>query len=384
MRFEFATATRIIFGQGSFEEIPDHASKLGTSACIVLGKTQERAEPLLKGLREKGIETTLVFIAQEPTTTLALEAVQTARAHQCDFVISMGGGSVLDLGKVVAALLTNQGEFMDYLEVIGKGMPLSHAAAPHIAVPTTAGTGAEVTRNSVLDSPEYRVKVSMRSPLMLPTLAVVDPLLTLSMPAELTASTGLDAFTQLIEAYVCNQANPLTDGICIEGIKRAARSLQKACESGSDVDAREDMAIASLFGGLALANAKLGAVHGFSGTLGGMYPMPHGVICAQLLPHVMESNLLALQQRMPNSDAQTRYKEVAQIITGSFDAEATDGVLWVKKLCSQLPIPELSSYGLNSKDFPKIIKQSKKSSSMKGNPIALSDPELLEILNNVL
>ncbi|CAB1081461.1 Alcohol dehydrogenase (EC [Olavius algarvensis Delta 1 endosymbiont] len=269
MRFEFATAGRIIFGPGTLGEIGDLASDRGHRAFLVTGKDVERAAPVMKQLKNQGITITQFSIPGEPTTELVLTAVESARRAACEFVIAMGGGSVLDAGKVVAAMLTNSGELMDYLEVIGQGQPLSEKPAVFMAIPTTAGTGAEVTRNAVLDSPQHRVKVSMRSPLMLPDLALIDPELTYSIPPDITAVTGLDAFTQLLEAYVTEQANPLTDGICREGLQRAARSLKKACLDGKNTGARRDMCLASLFGGLALANAKLGAVHGFAGPLGG-------------------------------------------------------------------------------------------------------------------
>ncbi|MHC4843264.1 MAG: iron-containing alcohol dehydrogenase, partial [Planctomycetota bacterium] len=209
-------------------------------------------------------------------------AVGAAKNQRCDFVIGIGGGSVVDTGKGVAAMVMKEGELEDYLEVVGRGQKIKNRTAPYVAIPTTAGTGAEVTRNAVIKVPDKKVKVSMRSPLMLPEVALVDSELTYSMPPEVTASTGLDALTQLMEVYVSNKANPLTDGICREGLIRAGRSLQKAYEDGSNREAREDMAMASLFGGLALANAKLGAVHGFAGPLGGEIEAPHGVICAML------------------------------------------------------------------------------------------------------
>src|SRR5205807_1153012 len=173
---------------------------------------------------------------------------------------------------------------------------------------------------------EHHVKVSLRSPLMLPKVALVDPQLTYDLPAELTASTGLDALTQLIEPYVSCKANPLTDSICAEGIRRAARSLRPAFDNGTDKSAREDMALASLFGGLALANAGLGAVHGFAAPIGGMFPAPHGAVCAALLPQVMEVNLRALRQRAPQSEALARFVEIARILTGRAEADANDGV----------------------------------------------------------
>jgi alcohol dehydrogenase class IV len=253
-----------------------------------------------------------------------------------------------------------------------------------MAIPTTAGTGAEVTRNAVLDSPRHRVKVSMRSRSMLPAVALVDPELTYSMPPAVTAVTGLDAFTQLLEAYVSQQANPMTDGICREGLERAARSLKKAYLDGSDASARQDMCLASLFGGLALANAKLGAVHGFAGPLGGMYEAPHGAVCAGLLPYVMEANVAALQSRAPESPALERYDEVARIITGTPSARAADGITWVYELCRQMQVPPLAVYGIKASQFPEVVKQSQKASSMKGNPIVLTTEELLAILRRAV
>ena len=301
MRFEFATATRILFGPGALQEAALAAATLGRRALVVTGGSVERAAPLLEQLKAQGVEATTFAVAGEPTMATILAGLERAKELACDLVIGLGGGSVLDSGKAIAALLTNGGDPLDYLEVIGRGQALARPAAPYIAIPTTAGTGSEVTRNAVLASPEHRVKVSLRSPLMLPRLAIVDPELTYSLPPSITASTGLDALTQLIEPYVCNSANPLTDALCREGIVRVARSLQRAYEDGKDPTAREDMALASLFGGLALANAKLGAVHGFAGPLGGLFPAPHGAICARLLPSVMKANVRALQARAPET-----------------------------------------------------------------------------------
>jgi alcohol dehydrogenase class IV len=380
MKFEFATATRILFGSGIIDDVPALSVELGKRACVVTGRTGERARSLLEQLRANGIESITSHVDGEPTTESVKETVETARQTKCDFVISMGGGSVIDTGKAVAAMLTNNGKLEDYLEIVGAGKTITRAAAPHIAIPTTAGTGAEVTRNAVLGVPEHQVKVSMRSPLMLPCLAVVDPNLTHTMSPSVTASTGLDALTQLIEVYVSNKANPLTDGICREGMKRAGRSLRRAYEDGDDPIAREDMAIASLFGGLGLANAKLGAVHGFAGPLGGMLSAPHGAVCARLLPFVMEANVQALQNRGSASKILSRYDEVAQLLTGRTTAKANDGVQWVQDLCTVLNVPPLTEYGLDEPDFPAVVAKAKKSSSMKGNPIELTDSELVGIL----
>ena len=380
MRFEFATATRIIFGTGTIEEVAQLAAEMGSSAFVVAGRSTERAQPLLEQLNKQAIECVTFSVPGEPTTTIVKEGVREARKAKSDLVIGIGGGSVLDTGKAIAAMLTNSGELEDYLEVVGRGQPLTKSPVPYIAIPTTAGTGAEVTRNSVLGVPEHRVKVSMRSPLMLPCSAVVDSVLTHSMPPSITASTGLDALAQLMEVYVSNKANPLTDGICREGLKRAARSLRQAYEDGGNAAAREDMALASLLGGLALANAKLGAVHGFAGPLGGMISAPHGVICAKLLPYVMETNVRALQKRAADSPALTRYDEVAQLLIGKATVRADDGVAWVQELCGALKVPSLVEFGLKEEDLPAVVAKSRKSSSMKGNPIELTDNELVEIL----
>jgi alcohol dehydrogenase class IV len=380
MRFEFATTTRIIFGAGTVNEVATLAAGFGRRAFLVTGSATNRAAPLVAQLGQENIEVRSYAIAGEPTTSLALEGALQAREFGAKVIIGYGGGSALDSGKAIAALMTNGGDIYDYLEVIGRGQPLTEPPAPYIAIPTTAGTGAEVTRNAVLASAEHQVKVSLRSPLMLPRLAIVDPELTYSLPPAVTASTGLDALTQVMEPFVSGMANPLTDAICREGLWRAGRSLRRAYERGDDAAAREDMALTSLFGGLALANAKLGAVHGFAGPIGGMFPAPHGVICARLLPLVMEANLRALEARAAGSPALARYDEVAQLLTEDGEARAADGLAWVQELCQALAVPPLSEYGLSAGDFPEVVTQSQKASSMKGNPIVLSEAELTGIL----
>jgi alcohol dehydrogenase class IV len=383
MKFEFATASRIIFGQGTVKEVALTASEAGKCALLVTGRGIERAAPLLESLTKTGMKTFTFSVSGEPTIDLTVDGVELARQNACDVVIGMGGGSVIDTSKAIAALLTNSGDIMDYLEVIGRGKPLSRPSAFCIAIPTTAGTGAEVTMNSVLTSPEHRVKVSLRSPTLLPDLAVVDPELTYSMPPSLTASTGLDALTQIIESFVSVKSNPLTDAICLEGMKRASRSLRQAFEDGSDSAAREDMAIVSLFGGLALANSKLGAIHGIAGPMGGMLPVPHGVICAHLLPFVMEVNVRALR-RHNSQQYLLRYDQVAQIITARSDARAEDGIAWAHDLHDSFNIPGLSSFGITEHDFPDLVGRAKKASSMKGNPVDLTDEELTEILQKAV
>jgi alcohol dehydrogenase class IV len=291
---------------------------------------------------------------------------------------------VLDSGKAIAALATNPGDVLDYLEVIGKGRALLHSPLAYMAIPTTAGTGSEVTRNAVIESPEQNVKVSLRSPWMLPRVALVDPELTYHLPPHITASSGLDALAQLIEPFVSLKANPMTDAICREGLSYAACSLRHAYENGADQEAREGMSLASLFGGLALANAALGAVHGFAAPLGGMLHAPHGALCARLLPLVMEANLNALAARQPEHPALARYAEIAQILTGDKNASARAGVAWVHDLMSRLQIPTLSAYGMCEADFPEAVAKTMRANSFKGNPIALTQEELLTILEQAI
>ncbi len=380
MKFEFATAARIIFGQGTISEVSVNAQEMGKRACLVTGDSIERAKVLTEKLERNKIEYVTFSVKGEPTTTIAKLGTDTARDSKCDYVISIGGGSVLDTGKAIAAMLTNPGVLEDYLEVVGQGKPLANRAAPHIAIPTTAGTGAEVTKNSVLGVPEHQVKVSMRSTSMLPALAVIDPLLTYSMSPYVTATTGLDALTQLIEALVSIKSNPMTDGICLEGITAAGHSLQKAYENGNDENARRNMSLAGLFGGLALANAGLGAVHGFAGPLGGMISASHGAICAALLPFVIEVNVQALKARDPESKSLERYNIIAKILTNNKNAQAEQAIEWIRNLCKTMQIPSLKKLGLEQKDIPIAAAKSRKSSSMKGNPIELTDEELAEIL----
>ncbi|MCP3943805.1 MAG: iron-containing alcohol dehydrogenase [Desulfobacteraceae bacterium] len=296
-------------------------------------------------------------------------------------IISYGGGSVIDTGKAVAALLTNPGDPINYLEVIGKGLPIRNQPAFYLAIPTTSGTGAEVTPNAVLSSTRHMVKVSMRHQKMLPDIALVDPELTLSMPPSLTASTGLDALTQLIEAYISPFSNPLVDGICEQGIKHACRSLKKAWERGDDLKAREDMSIASLFSGFALANAKLGAVHGIAGPLGAMIKAPHGLICGKLLPFVMETNIRALDHDHPCLD---RFQKIAAILTNNPRAIIKDGIDWINQICDTFKLAPLRKFGLTAEMIPTILTKSLNSSSMKGNPVELTKTQIQSILKQII
>ncbi len=398
--FEFATAGRIIFGNGVAQRIGDLGRELGQRALLAYGVTLEQCQDLRQRLEAAGVTIVLYPVTGEPSVESVQQGVTLAQQEGCDLVIGIGGGSAIDTGKAIAALATNPGEVLDYLEVVGRGQPLAHPPLPYLAVPTTAGTGAEVTRNAVLSAPAAnateadaappRVKVSLRSPLMLPRLALVDPALTFSLPPEVTASTGMDALAQLIEPYVCNRPNPLVDAICLQGIPLAWQALPQAYHNGQDSAAREAMSLASLYGGLALANARLGAVHGFAGVLGGLYGAPHGVICARLLPPVTAFNLRALKERHRDHPAMWRYATVAELLAGS-DPTIRDPRQHVSALVSRLDdlvealhIPRLGQYGLQREHFPAIIQQAARASSMQGNPLVLTEAEMAEILERAM
>jgi len=384
MAFEFATASRITFGSGTVKQVAPAARQWGSRVQLVTGHDPERWNHFRAEIEATGAHCSAFAVAGEPTVDLIAQGLQQARAEKCDVVISIGGGSVIDAGKAIAGLLPNPGEVLDYVEVVGKGQPLLNPAAPFIAVPTTAGTGSEVTRNAVLGVPARQVKASLRSAFLLPRLAVIDPELTLGLPPAITAHTGLDALTQLIEAYVSVRSNPVTDGFCRQGIPLAARSLRKAFHHGDDAAARTDMSLAALFSGMALANAGLGVIHGFAAPLGGRFSAPHGAICAAILPYGMEINLRALRARAIDSAAIGRYEEVARMLTGRPNATAEDGISWVWEVSLELQIPPLTAYGIGDQDVPTLVAEAANASSTKANPLALTAEELSEVLTRAM
>jgi alcohol dehydrogenase class IV len=384
MNFDFATSNRILFGRGKLSQAGEIAAQMGTMAFLVTGTGKAQPERVQALLEEKGIGWAAFPVSGEPTVELAHQAVTAAKEARADLVIGFGGGSVLDTAKAVSGMLTNPGELMDYLEVVGANQPLQHPAAPMLAIPTTAGTGTEVTRNAVLAVPEKKVKVSLRSSYILPKVSLIDPELTYTLPAGVTASTGMDALTQVLEPFVSVRANAMTDMFCREGLARAGKSLLQAYRQGDDVTAREDMAWASLLGGLSLANAGLGAAHGFAGPLGGMFDAPHGAVCARLLPIVVDVNVKALERRSPGHPALERYREAAGLLTGDPAASVAQGVRWIEELCAALDIPSFSTYGIRPADLPLLVEKAAVSSSMKGNPIVLEKSEMMEILEQAL
>ena len=380
MKIDFCTSKRIIFGSGKFRKFPEYIEGFGSRVFIIRGNNPFYGKEFFNLIESLKLEITYFVVDKEPDINLLLSAVKLARKNICDFVIGFGGGSVIDTGKALAALLNNEGDLMDYLEVVGKGLSLRNPSKPYIAIPSTAGTGSEVTRNAVIDVPEKHVKVSMRNAYMLPAIALVDPELTLDLPPRITATTGMDAFVQVIEPYVCNSPNPLVDMFCRDAIPRALGNLLKAFHDGSDIKARENMSWVSLLGGLSLANAKLGAVHGFAGPIGGMFHAPHGAICASLLPAVMKVNIDNLIKNDHECSALLRYREISSWVTGDIKADVRDSVQVIEELCKELKIPRLSEMGIAKEDFSTIVEKSKNSSSMKGNPVQLTSEELIRIL----
>jgi alcohol dehydrogenase class IV len=369
--FDLALPRRVLFGAGRAGELATLLPGLGRRVLLCTGRDPSRHRDLLGGTEPVAV----VPVAHEPT-------VDHARTAGADVVVAIGGGSVLDLGKAVAVLLGNGTDPLDHLEVVGRGVPVQRPSLPYVAVPTTAGTGAEATANATLRSPQHGIKASVRSPHMLPAVALVDPLLTLTCPPAVTASSGLDALTQCLEPYVSPRGNPVTDAVAAEGLGRGARALRRAYEHGDDREARSEMAMCSLLGGIALANAKLGAVHGLAGVIGGMIDAPHGAVCAALLAPVVEANVRVLRTRDAGSAALRRYADVAQLLTGRDDATIDDGVAWLRETVAALDVPGLDTVGLRPAQYAEVAGKAARSSSMQGNPVPLSEDQLIAVLRS--
>ena len=379
MTFEFATAGRVVFGRGSARQLPERCREHGRRVLVVTGAHPERQAPLLARLEAAGLDCVRYAIAGEPTVDDARHGAALARESGARLVLGLGGGSAIDAAKAVAALARQPADLLEYLEVVGRGRPLDEPPLPILAVPTTAGTGAEVTRNAVLASPEHGVKASLRHASMLPALALVDPELARDCPPAVTAASGMDALTQCLEAFVSCRAQPLTDALCAEGIRRAARSLEAAVRDGGDLDAREDLALAALFSGMALANAGLGAVHGFAAPLGGRFHAAHGAVCAALLAPVWQANLAAL--RRTGAPELAKFEQAAALLTGDTAAPAEAALPWLQALTRRLAIPGLRACGLAEADFDAVAGLAAQASSMKGNPVVLTPAELAGILH---
>jgi alcohol dehydrogenase class IV len=384
VRFDLAVPVDIRFGAGRVSEVPEVFARLGASRVLVVtGRTMSRADTLRSELRETGISSIVFGVATEPSIERVRAAVSLVAESGCDAVLGFGGGSALDVAKAVAVLALSGTDPTDHLEVIGAGHPIERPGLPCVAVPTTAGTGSEVTRNSVLSG--GGVKASLRSPLILPKVALVDPELLVGVPKPTIAASGMDALSQLIEPLLSKRANPFSDALARDGIRRSARSLRRGYEEGMEESGvREDLALASLFSGMCLANSGLGAVHGLAAAAGARLSAPHGAVCAAVLAAVMDVNLRALRERAREDPALPRMTEVATLLTGLPEATPEDAIAWLQELTTALSIPGLASYGLNQDEIAPMVAAAQKASSMRGNPIELRDEEVTEIITRSL
>lgn len=383
MNFNFSTSTKIIFGAGKIFELLTNIKNFDKNVLIISGNNVRLPDNVFKQFSRLDLRISEYQVREEPSIETIQKGVNKAKENEINFIISIGGGSVIDTGKAISALITNHGEIIDYLEVVGNGKPLVNPSIPFIAIPTTAGTGSEVTKNAVIAIPEKKVKVSLRSDMMYPWLAIIDPELTLDLPAEITAFTGMDAFAQVLEPFVSNKSNIMTDLYCKEGIRAASKSLIDAYQYGH-IKSRMDMCWTSLLGGLSLANAGLGAAHGIAGPFGGEFNAPHGAVVARLLPEVVSMNINALLKRCSNDQYIQRYQEAVKIMLDNQKATLNDGIVWLYELRNELNIPELTKYGASKIDIPHLIQKSQNASSMKANPIKLTYEELEEIILRAL
>jgi Alcohol dehydrogenase, class IV len=375
MAFSFSTASPIIFGAGTVSRLPELVKSFGKKTFLVIDAHISLESPFISQIEG---EIAVFHPDGEPTVQSVADATELARQNGSEVIVGIGGGSAIDTAKAVGILLPSGGKPLDYLEVVGDGKPLPPNSLPVIAVPTTAGTGAEVTANTPLFSAEHGVKASLRSPAMLPDIALIDPKLTVSCPSTVTASSGLDALTQCLEPFTSCKANELTNILAAEGLKRAGQSLRTAFTDGQNIDARVDMSFCSLLGGMALANAKLGSVHALAAPLGGMLGAPHGMVCAAVLVACTRMNIRALGKRDPNSPALSAYRQAMQLLTGNPKATIEEGIAWLVETVEMLNVSSLGEMGMKQSQIDLAASQALVASSMAGNPIKL---ELSEVVN---
>ena len=380
MNFEFSAPGKILFGAGRSAEAATEIVGWGSRILLVTGSRPGRAAPLRDALLARGARLSEISLSREPHVEDLRSGVEAARSSRAQAVVALGGGSVLDLGKAIAALAPSGSDPLDHLEVVGKGLPLSGPGLPFAAVPTTAGTGAEATRNAVLST--GTVKVSLRGPQLMPRLAVVDPGYAIGAPRDLTAWTGMDALTQLVEPLLSRFANPLTDALCRQGIPLSVAALPAALRDPLDLSARSDLALASLLSGMALANARLGAVHGLAAPLGGMFPCPHGAVCARLLVPAWKANAAALERA--DQSVRERFLDASRLLSGRSDATISDGLEVLEALSQAAMAPPLSRWGMTESDIPAVREAGMRASSMKGNPVELAPEEIDAILREAL
>lgn len=364
------SAPVIRFGRGVAHEAVPAAIAYNGPVIVVHGKRPGPAAWLVEALTTAGRAPICLPCPREPDLPMIESARRELSGANAAVIIGLGGGAVIDFGKALAALIPAPRPAMDHLEIVGKGLPLDAAPLPFIAIPTTAGTGAEVTKNAVIGVPDHGRKVSLRDARMLADLALVDPALTDGCPKSVTLASGLDAITQVIEPYLCTRATPMTDALCRAALPRGLSGLARLME-GEDPAARDDLAFCALSGGLALANSGLGAVHGLAGPIGGMAPAAaHGAVCGALLPHVFIANTSALPARR-------RFREVEAMICSALELPDINALAtWTHAR----GLPTLSDMGLTRRDHRAVAEAALESSSMKANPAPLDHERLCAIL----
>jgi alcohol dehydrogenase len=391
--FAISTLPRIVFGDGVLSRVPELAGECGRRALLVTGASTLRNSPhwdaLVNGLQARGIAWEQVSVCGEPSPQLVDEAAKRFRDAGIEVVIGIGGGSVMDAAKAVSGLLRGYHSVLDYLEGIGPELPYSGPAVPFIAVPTTAGTGSEATRNAVLSvQGENGFKKSFRHELLVPRYAVVDPELLATCPPGLIAANGMDALTQLLESYVSLKANPFTDALALSGIAMVRDSLLPWHDGQSDgAGHRRGMAYAALLSGITLAQVGLGSVHGLASPLGAFFPIPHGVVCGTLVAACTEVNIRALSAREPDSPALAKYSDLGRLLADEHDLDdetAREVLLEILiEWTDDLALPRLSEYGLTAADIPRVVANCR-GSSMKTNPVVLADDEVAGVLQQRL
>lgn len=386
--FSLSRLPRIEFGAGSVNRLPALARQYGARALLVTGGASfERTATwpvLLTGLREQGVDWLHIRVAGEPSPDLVDQAVRDFRSENVAVVIGIGGGSALDTAKAIAGLLRPGNSVMDHLEGVGPELPYIGPAVPFIAVPTTAGTGSEATKNAVLSMQGTQgFKKSFRDEKLVAEFAVVDPDLLATCPPGVVAANGMDAFTQLLESFVSSRAAPFTDSIAWGGMKAARDGLLALHADQSDAAARKRMAYAALASGITLAQAGLGSVHGLAAPLGAFFPIPHGLACGTLLADATAVNLSALRARAPSHPALKKYAQVGRLLGkdgGLADADAQNRLVSILRAWTEkLSLPTLGHYGVSAADIPRIVANSR-GSSMRTNPVVLDDEEIAIIL----
>ncbi|MBV7410548.1 iron-containing alcohol dehydrogenase [Maritimibacter sp. DP1N21-5] len=374
--FALTAPKRTIFGRGARVTASAEVAALGARVLLVRGRSVAWVDALAGDLTRIGCRLETVFTRGEPDLEDVRSAVRAARAHRADCVLSVGGGAAIDLGKAVAGLSPSEGDVADHLELgAARTLELS-TPLPFIAIPTTAGTGAEATRNAVIGVPERRAKISLRDSRLVPDLALVDPALTDHSPRALTLASGLDAVTQLVESYLCTRANPVTDALCRSAIPSAIAALHRLMK-GEDSKARDDMARASYLSGIALANSGLGIVHGLASVIGGR-GAAHGAICGRLLAPGLAVNYEVLKQQ---TGSVARFHDVEDWLAKGLGVSGESGNRALRRFVGANGLPDLQDLGVLKADVEAIAELSLSASSTRANPVVLTRADVIRVLD---